>query len=167
MEALGLGAFLPGIGTAMSVASGVMSFAQGLSANAQAKQTAKQAKQAGAYNAMKIESDTAKTIGAQQASYAASGVQMDGTPADVGEDTARQGSWDAALAKHAGALQAWDARNKGRAALMKGGMGLAGAGFALDQGTDWFKNWWGESKPVSTWQSSYGGRGAYGRLGPV
>lgn len=157
--------------TAIGVGGSIVS---GMAQQGQANAQAKVARQAGAFNAQRIREQGHQALGAMRAGFGKSGLQMEGSPLDILAQSAGDVELDAVAARHQGEVQAATYKAAGKGAFYGG---LFGAGKVL-AGSDAFKGWaddvkgWlgfgGDSdKPVSTWQSRPGSRGAYGRLGPI
>lgn len=153
------------IGTAGSVVGG-------LAQKGQMDAQAKQAQAAGAFNAARIREQGHDVMGRMRAAIGKSGLQNEGSPLDALAQSAGDIELDATAAEHQGRVQAATYKAAGKGAMWGGVFGagkvLAGSEFGTDAG-NWFKKQFasGDGKPVSTWQSSPGSRGAYGRLGPI
>lgn len=68
----------------------------------------------------KLRVSARKTIGAARANYGASGVQMEGSPLDVLEESAANAEMDALSVRHRGELKAWSYKANAGLNLLEG-----------------------------------------------
>lgn len=102
------------ISTGLSIASAVQQY----SAYESAKESAKKAAE---IESQQKETELRKLRAAQHVAYAAAGVEPEGTPTVVANESARQGDLDLQLIKLKGDMRAEEYGSKASAALLSGG----------------------------------------------
>ena len=81
--------------------------------------------------------DMRRRLGVQRASFAAQGLSLDGSPGVLLEETERFGEEDIRDILNMGNLRAKEARRRGKAAWIGGGLGAVGS--LLDGGFDYYR----------------------------
>lgn len=115
---LALGAMGAALSAYSSYQSGKSQEAQASALARQAEADARTAREEGMREEARIRRNTAQTLGAQKADFAAKGVDIsdpDASAANILGDTAQWGDYDARLARHQGEVEAAGLRSKSNA----------------------------------------------------